>query len=143
MKPFKGWEGVTTPPKEAARLLAVATAALPELTAYGVSGARAESEGAFEQTPEQRMSDRADLFYELWMIGRCADWMRANVTARKAINHNRSSYGLKHDVERASGAYVTNGSFIAAAIGLGFKFRTRGPNAYFNFSIRPRTEIRS
>jgi hypothetical protein len=34
MKPFKGWNGVTTPPKEAARLLAVATAALPGLTAY-------------------------------------------------------------------------------------------------------------
>src|SRR5687767_4703646 len=98
---------------------------MPELTAYGVSGKQAESEGAFAQTPEQRISDRADLFYELWMIGRCADWIRANVTPRKTINRSRSSYGLKHDVERASGrAYVTNGAFIAAAIGLGFKFKT-------------------
>jgi hypothetical protein len=61
MKPFKGWNGVTTPPKEAARLLAVATAALPGLTAYGVTGAQAESEGAFEHTPEIRTAHRADI----------------------------------------------------------------------------------
>jgi hypothetical protein len=139
MKPRKEWDGVTTPPKEAARLLAVATAALPELTAYGVTGARAESEGAFEQTPEKRMDDRGELLHELWMVGRCADWIKANTTPRKTINRDRSSYGLKHDVERASGTYVTNGAFIAAAIGLGFSFKTRGPNAYFNFGIRPRS----
>ena len=136
MKPFKEWEDVITARKEAARLLAVATAALPELTAYGVTGWQAECEGAFTQTPEERMSDRADLFHELWMIGRCADWIRANTKARKTINRNRSSYGLKHSVERATGTYVTNGAFIAAAIGLGFSFKTRGPNAYFNFGIR-------
>ena len=89
----------------------------------------------------------------------CRAWIREWVTPRKSINYRRSSYGLKHDVERASRAdgvsyamidrqgrpwtadrvYASNGSFIAAALLEGYRMvRTAGlgsPNAHFNMSI--------
>jgi len=54
----------------------------------------------------------------------------------KTIRRHSSSYGLKHVMEWASGTYVANGAFIAAAICLGFAFEQHGPNAYFNISKR-------
>lgn len=59
---------------------------------------------------------------------------------RKTINRKRTSYGLKHDLERYSSdmglnnTYVTNGMFIAAAIHLGFMVERDGPNAMFNIA---------
>ncbi|WP_198120382.1 hypothetical protein [Massilia rhizosphaerae] len=68
---------------------------------------------------------------------------------RKTINPRAgSSYGLKHQVEyfcrtlpseHDSGDYVSNGSFICAALHLGFEVRaTRlgGPNVHVNISSR-------
>ncbi len=40
----------------------------------------------------------------------------------------RCSYGLKHEVENHYGVYITNGSLIAAALGMGFDYRVDGPN---------------
>lgn len=40
----------------------------------------------------------------------------------------RGSYGLKHKVENHYGVYVTDGSLIAAALGMGFEYRVEGPN---------------
>jgi len=50
------------------------------------------------------------------------------------INMDISSYGYKHRVEDMGYHYVYNGSFIAAAIHMGFKMDTRPdtPNAAFN-----------
>jgi hypothetical protein len=52
------------------------------------------------------------------------------------INMDISSYGYKHRVEDMGYHYVYNGSFIAAAIHMGFKIDTRTdtPNAAFNIS---------
>lgn len=73
----------------------------------------------------------------------------AHVQPRKTLNRSAgTSYGLKHDVERFHAAfpgveradcYVSNGSFICAALHLGFKARRvspASPNLIFNFSSR-------
>jgi hypothetical protein len=54
---------------------------------------------------------------------------------RNSINTRISSYGLKHIAEKEIG-YVTNGSFIAAAVSYGFAYRisANSPNALFNIS---------
>lgn len=48
------------------------------------------------------------------------------------INYNRSSYGLKHIVERELGEYVANGELIAGFILAGFEYVRDGINAHFN-----------
>lgn len=56
------------------------------------------------------------------------DWLSTQ-SKIKTMNPNHSSYGLKHIVERASKAkgasktYVSNGTFIAAAIHMGFAYK--------------------
>lgn len=52
------------------------------------------------------------------------------------INHKRSSYGLKHDVEHASGFYSTNGEFKGAMLKCGYTSKDidRVQNCHFNVS---------
>jgi hypothetical protein len=58
----------------------------------------------------------------------------------KSMNHNGSSYGLKHTAARymsGPGGYSCNGVFIAAAIAAGFRIEPthyNSPNARFNIS---------
>ncbi|MCV6610651.1 MAG: hypothetical protein OIF55_07785 [Amphritea sp.] len=69
-----------------------------------------------------------------------------HVKPRKTIDWIRSSYGLKHNVENYIRAfqgtgnhYVANGSFICAALHMGFRTEAVGPaspNTSFNFSRR-------
>lgn len=79
---------------------------------------------------------------------RAAQFLR-HVDKRKTINSKAgSSYGLKHQVEYFSRArsgdstrndYVANGSFICAALHLGFEVRAThlgGPNVHLNVSSR-------
>lgn len=54
-----------------------------------------------------------------------------------AISTKRSSYGLKHTVEKLDG-YISNGALIQAAKELGYKMRplrAGSPNVYLNISI--------
>ncbi len=67
-----------------------------------------------------------------------------HVNARKTIDTRSSSYGLKHAVERymknlaeVENPYVANGSFIVAALHMGFEMapsHAGSPNVCFNFS---------
>jgi hypothetical protein len=80
---------------------------------------------------------REDLLNDVDICHKVAEWLAANVQSRKTINKNVTSYGYKHEVERAIGTYVSNGAFIAAAIYCGFKYQlvdpnSQCPNAYFN-----------
>ncbi len=95
----------------------------------------------FEYRRKEAMHDRSMDEFELAMIylemqGR-----------RKTINHNFSSYGLKHRAEGLSrregkhthlGNYVSNGMFIVAALASGFQVQQIGRtyNACFNISSR-------
>ena len=66
-------------------------------------------------------------------------WIKQWFDARKTINDRHSSYALKHIMERHTDTYVSNGSFIRAAIELGFEYRrcTRhSVNVCFNASYK-------
>ena len=65
-------------------------------------------------------------------IKRVMDYILHRFEKAKKINRNRSSYGLKHVVERGIGAYVANGELIAAMLLLGFTHSPDGINAMFN-----------
>ncbi len=79
-------------------------------------------------------------------VALCRAWLERNATHRHTINTRHSSYGLKHAVERDSNSggrreYVSNGSFICAAIDLGYKCvpcSWCSPNVYFAISFGPR-----
>jgi hypothetical protein len=111
------------------------------------------------ETPTERRarfdSERASLVNAIDEVAASADWIK-NLSPIKSFNRNRSSYGYKHMVERwfndylSAGkpgdnyVYVANGSFIAAAIGLGFNVReisSGSINAFFNFSERSVAEL--
>jgi hypothetical protein len=71
-------------------------------------------------------------------------WLAENFTRadrwRRSGSHGFGigSYGLKHDCEKAVGAYVSNGALIAAALALGFPAKrqeAKSPNAFFK--IKP------
>jgi len=125
-----------TPKEEAADLLKRAKQQIPNLTLSGI-GIRYEGQEALE--------DRLD------EIATCAEWLK-RINQIETINKRHTSYGYKHSVERwrrsptstgeSTPSYVANGSFIAAAVGLGFKFMQFGPNACFNFSERALKQLR-
>ena len=52
-------------------------------------------------------------------------------TKTKRKNYARSSYGMKHEVERALNFYITNDELIAAATKLGWTHTTGSPNYTF------------
>lgn len=56
-------------------------------------------------------------------VRRVFEWFqpRLSFPKLKHPNMSRSSYGLKHVVEHHAGGYVANGTFIAVAVGLGYR----------------------
>jgi hypothetical protein len=88
--------------------------------------------------------DRAELAEHLEEIAACADWIKRQRPIT-SYNTRHSSYGYKHSVERwldergGPHLYIANGSFIAAALGLGFEAKPDhpgSPNVHFKFSER-------
>ena len=80
------------------------------------------------------------------------DFINMEFVKRKTLNKKRSSYGLKHYVERRIGRrdkYVSNGELINAMIACGFDYELThpgSPNYHFNVSeksFRPMTEAES
>jgi hypothetical protein len=65
----------------------------------------------------------------------CKRWLKKFVTPRKNINRSYGSYWLKHRVENWADYYIPNGSLIQAAIECGYRFRSHGPNAWFNVCL--------
>lgn len=62
-------------------------------------------------------------------------FIRKSWSKQASINTIRTSYGLKHDAEKAMGVYVANGTLIAAMIMEGYKYKIigrNGPNVFFN-----------
>ncbi|WP_254561810.1 hypothetical protein [Dyadobacter diqingensis] len=60
----------------------------------------------------------------------------------KTIQKDNSSYGLKHDMEKVIGEYMTNGEFIVAMIGEGFVFKRDRINCYFNVTATSVKQLR-
>ena len=68
------------------------------------------------------------------------EFIKNNFIKRKTLNRTRSSYGLKHYVEKRLGrrhGYVSNQELIHAMIHCGFNYEETepdSPNYYFNVS---------
>lgn len=132
-----------TTSEDALELVGKATAAEPALTYFGV-GLFCESEVRREHgtayVHQKWAEGQAELGRHLDQVAIAADWIKLQVPIA-SMNLRCSSYTYKHDVERwhrkrGEEVYVSNGAFIAAAIGLGFRYQLDGPNVYFNFSRR-------
>lgn len=71
-------------------------------------------------------------------VEHCVKWLlqHDSFDRRKTINTKVSSYTWKHVVERHCKEYIANGEFICAALYLGYKMKSNGPNAWFNIKDR-------
>lgn len=128
---------------EAAELLSAAIAKVPALTRFGVGlfcqGSVRAEHGA-EHVRQQITVGQVELSRRLGEIAIAADWCKMQVPIAH-VNLKCSSYTYKHDVEAwtermGERQYVSNGSFIAAAVGLGFAFAVDPPNVHFAFSAK-------
>ena len=114
--------------EESRTLLARALAVIPNLTYSGV-GILNEPQtrrGEANEIGKQKTAEvRKTLSHHLDEIAICAEWIK-QVAPTKTVRYHNESYEYKHLVEqwcrdRGSNDYVSNGSFIAAAVGLGFQ----------------------
>ncbi|MFZ5896875.1 MAG: hypothetical protein ACOY0T_37810 [Myxococcota bacterium] len=136
---------IETSDAEARKLLSVALKKVPRLTHFGIgvfderAKIRKGGQGSIQQEFER---ERALLGERLDEIAMCADWVKRQRRIGR-YNMKNTSYGYKHVVERwvdrrgGPHMYVSNGSFIAAAAGLGFEPKEvpGSPNVYFQFSV--------
>lgn len=82
---------------------------------------------------EELKRDREELLRSVRQFQIACEWL-GKIEKSGSINYSRSSYGLKHWVEKFYDPfYCSNGAFIAAAIHMGFEWVEDGPNASFNF----------
>jgi hypothetical protein len=78
----------------------------PTLTAMGIEGEK---------------TFHTDEMPDINQVQTCINWLNS-IKRTKTINKRSSSYGYKHEAERAYKTYVTNGAFIAAVIHLGIPY---------------------
>lgn len=94
----------------------------------------------FENPGKTEPEDRAALLSATDEIERARGWLAAQ-TRRATFNRRRSSYGLKHVAESATGGYISNGALIVAALMEGWKVEriSNSPNARLNIghSLQP------
>jgi hypothetical protein len=117
---------------EAQTLLHKALTLIPHLTVDGVC----------HNKNDLLAQEQLKIQVVLQQIAISADWIKLQKLVKR-IRKDASSYSYKHRVEEwarslnKTPTYISNGAFIAAAVGLGRRFRLparRGPNVYFNFS---------
>jgi len=95
-----------------------------------------ESNGIVHYHPESYEPEKDFDNKDSEEIAVCIKWITDYCEELKHINKKVSSYNLKHLVERESGIYISNGSFIQAAINVGLKILPDIPNAFFNLKIK-------
>lgn len=132
---------IATTAVDASDLLARALAQEPRLTRLGVGVLNAEYKQASSIARE--IADEQDVLSAgLEQIAACADWLRC----QRWLNTftPQTSYRRRLDVEiwfqlRGHPIAVSNGSFIAAALGLGIegKLVGAGPNMIFKLAEGP------
>lgn len=143
---------IATTRSEAETILKKALELEPRLTHFGLgiydeNKRRVEAfrrSQSVQDLDDEFARERQELHEHLDEIAACADWIKRQ-TRIKTFNTHSTSYSYKHSVERwfrgrpGPYVYVANGSFIAAALGLGFPLKPSSPsspNAYFQFSRR-------
>lgn len=112
----------------------------PRLSSFGI--------GVFQpwlKTAGQRRAElavgRDELAASVVKVMETAVWLRDSITPIRTPT--AGSYGVKHAMEQATGRYVTNGVFIAAALIGGYTFRYDQPNVMFGMSARDLNRISS
>lgn len=101
----------------------------PLLTAYGYD---LKKEHDFKSEREELKKLSEEIMY-------CAKFLK-NTKRIKGINYANNSYGYKHRVEKwiennfGKHCYISNGSFIAAALIMDFKMTVNKLNPNFNIS---------
>ena len=91
---------------------------------------------AFKMNDDEAHASRAELVHAPTEIAAARKWIAENCSKRKTINRGPGSYGLKHQIERGVGIYISNGSCIAAFLLEGYSFNQQGINGFFNVSMR-------
>lgn len=117
----------------------------PELTHYGRGIFRDHRKMSWEERTAKFNEEREKLSRAVEECNRAIQFLM-HAEKRKTINYGRTSYGLKHRVEHymknrpdVENYYVANGSFICAAVHMGFKFvpaSAGSPNVCLNISER-------
>lgn len=110
----------------------------PSLSTYGYSPVylhfryKTKQEGL-----EKHELYRQELREAAGRVKRTHDWLLDHITPIKTLCQTRSSYGMKHTVEKYIN-YITNGEFIAAALLAGYKMKCRhnSPNPHFAMSVK-------
>ncbi len=104
--------------------LELVMAKFDKLTDYGLGISKSQS---FEEE-RKKLAKNTDEF------SKAVDWL-SKQNKIKNINDRHTSYWLKHIAQHEIG-YVSNGTFIAAAIYCGFEIKVsdRSPNVKFNIS---------
>ncbi|MFI6415291.1 hypothetical protein [Streptomyces sp. NPDC050585] len=90
--------------------------------------------------PAEIAAARERLRQEENLVLETAQWLCDNVMPIKT--RSASSYAVKHLIEDATGIYMTNGVFIAAALIVGYPFRYDEPNVLFGMSRRDLSRLR-
>ncbi|UAB82815.1 hypothetical protein INR75_11270 [Zunongwangia sp. SCSIO 43204] len=120
---FKNWKHflkenqVNDPLEDSSRIIS------DELTGLDLNGF-SNNEEKFNQT----------IFSKTKKIDKLRSQIKKYFTKTKSFNLKRSSYGLKHDLERHIDEYVANGELIYAMHLEGYKIKRDGINCYFNIS---------
>lgn len=114
--------------------LAITMKEEPALNAIGISFPF-DSSLSLSQRQVKFKEAREELKNSFPEIDKIASWFQDNIVPIKTIDRSRTSYRLKHIVERQIG-YITNGQFIAAAIICGYPYKAiyGSPNVYFGMS---------
>ena len=140
---------------EAKRLIETALETTPYLTSAGIGLERSKVEQHGGDHKAALAAERSRLRTHPAFVGqvqRSADWIKQQ-RPLKGFNTRHTSYGYKHMVERwwkqdyeafsGPDAYVANGAFIAAAVGLGWAMKQNGYslNVHFKFSQKRLREV--
>lgn len=112
----------------------------PKLTYYGwgvPDELKLFREGRREEMEALRIELRNQLYNAYDEFERAYDFC-SKLEKLTKINPKHTSYSYKQHAEEYSGAKVSNGAFIAAAISAGFKKRVDefNPNVWFNINER-------
>lgn len=112
---------------------------VPDLTPNGMKSDPVTLGYHYDGKPEKMLSSEL-----LQQFLTCKKWLNKVVKIR-SFNRNHTSYGYKHMVERWADLYVSNGSFIAAAIALDFPIRrthSKSPNVFLPISNKSVKEMK-
>lgn len=132
---FPSWE-VLAQSKPMVIRLAITLVRVPDLNDEGIG----LIESFQHRPPHAQQSilhgEREVLRRSVERVGLVVDWLNRHVAPIKTINRGRTSYGMKHIVEKDIG-YITNGVFIAAGIIAGYPYEIMKrdlPNVSFGMS---------